>query len=221
MKKLLAIAMACSVLLLSLMTGCKPSDVAVARRIQKSTVLVHVLISKGEKHGGALCAGVVVSPHQILLADHCVDPRWEGVKVDKVFIKNYSGRVQLATIEEKDRGDDLALLRVRKWEYPADVASSQPKVGSTLWVVGMPLGLQWSVSKGIVSQIDINAEGFSGSFFITDATVLPGNSGGGAWNSQGQLVGIVSMSTSMFGGFGAAGLGIIVDTETINNFIDK
>lgn len=214
MKKLLAISLACSVLL----TSCTPRETRLAKRISKSTVLVHVMLSKGKKHGGALCSGVVVSPHEILLADHCVNPP-EGIKIDKIWVKNYEGQAQEATVEAKDPFDDLAVLTVRKAEVPAKIATHQPKVGETIWVVGMPLGIPWAVTKGIVTKTGLNVPWLLGTFFITDATVLPGNSGGGAWNDKGELVGIVVMSTSMLGGLGAAGLGIVVDTKTIRNFL--
>jgi serine protease Do len=214
MKKFLAIVLSCAVLF----SGCTPRDARLAKRISKSTVLVHILVSRGNRHGGALCAGVVVSPHEILLADHCVDAPAD-IKIDKIWVRDYAGHAQEATIEAKDKVDDLAALRIRKAEIPAKIASRQPPVGSALWVVGMPLGATWTVTKGIVSKTDVNVIGFLGSFFITDATVLPGNSGGGAWNDRGELVGIVSMSTSLLGTFGAAGLGIIVDTKTIRGFL--
>jgi serine protease Do len=213
-KKLLAIAVVCSVLFAS----CTPKEVRLASRIQKSTVLVHILFSKGDKHGGALCSGVVVSPHEILLADHCVNPP-EGINIDKVWVRDYKDHAQEATIEKKDQQDDLALLKIKHAEIPAKIALTQPPAGTTIWIVGMPLGITWAVTKGIISQTDIEINGFTATFFVTDATVLPGNSGGGAWNAKGELIGIVSMSTSSLGVLGAAGLGIVVDTDTINDFL--
>lgn len=214
MKKLLA-AIAASLVLFQ---GCTPKEVSTAKKITKSTVLVHMFISKGSRHGEALCSGVVIAPHRILLADHCVNPP-EGISLDKVWVEDYSGHKQLATVVSKNVGYDLALLKIKDAETPARISYVEPKVGSTVWIVGMPLGLEWTVTKGIVSQVHVNVQGFLGSFFITDATVLPGNSGGGAWNDRGELIGIVSMSTSLMGMFGAAGLGIIVDGDTIKDFL--
>jgi serine protease Do len=211
------IAIALSGLLLS---SCNPKEVRVAERIQKSTVFVHIYFSRGEKHGGALCSGVVVNPHEILLADHCVDAP-EGVKVDKVWIRNFNGRSQEATIEKKDRKIDLALLHVIKREIPAKIGHSV-RTGQVCYTVGMPLGIEWVVSRGIVSRTDLEVPWFTkATFFVTDCTVLPGNSGGGVWSENGSLIGIVSMSSSMLGSMGAAGLGFAVDVNTIRGFIEK
>jgi len=203
-----------------LFSACTPHDVAVAKRISKSTVLVHIRLRKGERTGGALCSGVVVSPNEILLAAHCVNPP-EGISIDKIWVRDFNDRVQEATVERKEPQQDLAILKVKKREIPARIGS-EVRVGQPVIVVGMPLGVEWCVTKGIVSKTDVKVETVPYAiFFITDATVLPGNSGGGVWNERGELVGIVSMSTSILGGFGAAGLGIIVDTETVRGFLDR
>jgi len=70
-----------------------------------------------------------------------------------------------------------------------------------------------------VSENDLDYAPFVGTFFMTDALVLPGNSGGGAWNGIGELVGIVSMTTNWMASFGGPGYGIVADEETIRNFL--
>jgi len=139
-KKFLATLVACSVLLLII--GCTPRDVSIAKRISESTVYVHVMASRGQRISGAICGGVVVSPHEILLANHCVDVP-KGVTLDKIWVRDYWGRVQEATIEAKDRTTDLALLKIRKKEVPARIASRPPPVGSTIWIVVMPWVNGW------------------------------------------------------------------------------
>lgn len=215
MKKLLTTLVVCSLLLA--MVGCTPKDVRVAERISNSTVRVHIMLTHKKKNEGALCGGVVISPHEILLADHCVDPP-DDIKLGKIYIQNYGGRTQEATIEAKDHMVDLAVLHVKKAEVPAYLATRIRK-GETCWVVGMPLGLRWVASKGVVSGTGLHVSDFLGTFFITDAVVLPGSSGGGVWNEDGELIGIVSMTTSLAGPIGASGLGIIVDLNTILDFL--
>lgn len=204
---------------LILINGCTPHEVRLADKISRSTVLVHMRITKEGKYAMGTCTGVVVSPHEILLANHCVQPPEEDVKLDKIWIRNFEGRSQEAKIERNDPKVDLALLVVQKKEIPAKIAKSV-RVGASCWAVGMPLGIEWVVSKGIVSKIDLEIPYMpDATFFVTDATILPGNSGGGVWNERGELIGIVSMSTSMLGGLGAAGLGFIVDRDTIVDFL--
>jgi len=54
---------------------------------------------------------------------------------------------------------------------------------------------------------------------VVDATALPGNSGGAVVDRRGHLIGILTRSTSLFGSFGAAGLGLAVDLGTIREFL--
>lgn len=214
MKKILAILTS-----LLVTVGCSPHEVKLAKRISKSTVLVHMRVTKGNKYFMGTCSGVVVSPHEILLANHCVDPQSDGIKLDKIWIRNFNGRSQEAKVERTNPTVDLALLKVKKSESPARLANSI-KVGEDCWAVGMPLGLNFIVTKGIISHINFEHSYFpKGSFFITDAAILPGNSGCGVWNSKGQLIGIASMSTSLLGALGAVGLGFIVDIKTIRKFL--
>lgn len=203
-----------------LFSACTPHEIKLANRISKSTVLVHVRLKKGDRTGGALCSGVVVSPHEILLAAHCVNPP-EGISIDKIWVRDFNDRVQEATIERKEPQVDLALLKIKQQEVPAKLGF-RVRTGQTIFIVGMPLGIEWAVTKGIISTTNVKFDNVPyAKFFITDATVLPGNSGGGAWNERGELIGIVSMSTSILGSFGAAGLGIIVDVDTVRGFLDK
>jgi serine protease Do len=200
------------------LSACDPHDVRIANRVQQSTVKIVVKIHKENRKGEILCSGEVVSPTEILTAGHCLSFS-KGVEIDHIWIRNWAGRSQTAQIEDVDMLNDLGVLEVRKPEIPARIARKQPSIGATVWVVGMPLGAEFVVSKGIVSQENMKFVGFLASFFITDATVLPGNSGGGAFNDRGELIGIVSMSTSMLGDLGAAGLGIVVDSATLHNYL--
>lgn len=203
---------------LILLGGCTPKEVKLAEKISKSTVLVHIKVQVENKQGMGTCSGVVVSEDEILLANHCVSMP-EGVKLKQIWVKDYDGRSQKATVGMRFPEFDLAVLNVKINETPAKLADSA-QVGETCYVVGHPLGIAWVVSKGIVSRNYLVDSSFKdASFFVTDAVVLPGNSGGGVWNEKGELLGIVSMSTSMMGSYGAAGLGIIIDISSVKRVL--
>lgn len=217
MKKLLSAIIACSLLL----SSCTPHQISLAHRCVSSTVLLHMKITKKNKRGWGTCSGVYVAPHLILTADHCVDMSMEGksdLQVKEIWVKNSDSHGARAYVVKMDASKDLALLRTSLKGTPVKLARNI-SVGEDVWVVGQPLGLRFIVSKGIVSSIDMTTDEFPIHHFVTDCVVLPGNSGGGSFNSRGELVGIVTMSTSMFGSFGAAGLGIVVQIDEVHNFL--
>jgi len=81
---------------------------------------------------------------------------------------------------------DIALLEVVGEEgVPLKITSSAPNVGSEVIAIGSPSGLQFSVSRGIVSSIREE-----GNIIQTDAAVNPGNSGGPLLNENGCVVGM-------------------------------
>jgi len=84
--------------------------------------------------------------------------------------------------------------------------SDNLKPGMTVIAIGSPLGLQWTVTEGIISALDRAIDGHPGEGFIqTDAAINPGNSGGPLVNIKGEVIG---MNTAIIAG--AQGLGFAV-----------
>jgi len=118
--------------------------------------------------------------------------------------------------------DDLALVTTSRANLKYAKVSTQLSVGQTVFVLGSPgLGgdtgavLQWSLTKGIISNLDPAGEP---GIFQTDAGINPGNSGGPVFNSQGCLVGLAvavpSDRTIQQVGFG-------ITSESINSFLSR
>jgi len=101
---------------------------------------------------------------------------------------------------------DLALLKLDMDELPEDyqprpvVISSEPdvEVGSLVFAVGNPLGLERSVTQGIVSSVTRTLGHLR--FIQTDASINPGNSGGPLFNARGEVIGVVCAGYSFFNG---------------------
>ncbi len=87
--------------------------------------------------------------------------------------------------------------------------SDEMRVGDGVFIIGAPLGLSYSVSKGIISgkhhEKKIINDLNSLEFFQTDAAINKGNSGGPMFNEKGEVVGIVSSILSFSGGFEGLG----------------
>lgn len=114
---------------------------------------------------------------------------------------------------------DLAILQI---EDPA--AASLPFVpmgdsetltqGQDVFAIGSPLGLERSVSKGIVS---IRARENGGRWYIQSTTQInPGNSGGPLFNARGEVVGVNNMKAA---GVGVEGLGFSIPSNVLKLFL--
>lgn len=99
-------------------------------------------------------------------------------------------------IVAEDSGNDLVLLRI---DIPRDAGHSplplntqEPRKGEEVYALGAPRGLEFSVSRGIVSAIR-GMDGMTTDRVIqTDAAISPGNSGGPLINAAGEVIGVTS-----------------------------
>jgi len=96
----------------------------------------------------------------------------------------------LAPVIKKDEDRDVAVLFIGNTSLKSiRIASENPKVGDEIFISGAPHRVENKnmLSRGVISKIGI----FDGSEYIhTDAAIAPGNSGGPAFNGDGELIGI-------------------------------
>lgn len=117
----------------------------------------------------------------------------------------------LATVALLDKTHDLALLKVEGKVIPphtvAKLADAAPEVGEHVYILGHVKGLYWSHIEGVVSATRDDVPSMNlkihGPFLQISGPVFYGNSGGGAFNTKGELVGIASFmyrapQTTMF-----------------------
>jgi serine protease Do len=178
-----------------------------------------------------LGSGVIVtSDGYILTNNHVVEnaAKKGGIMVKLTNKHEYEGHV-VGT----DPTTDLAVVKIEATGLPVAALgnSDDASVGEWVLAVGNPLGLESTVTTGIISSIGRNMPmgssnaknaGYNIANFIqTDAAINPGNSGGGLFNAKGQVIGINAMiatSTGMFAGYGFAipiNLAKIVATDII------
>jgi len=114
---------------------------------------------------------------------------------------------------------DLALLQIPKQDdikfRPVALAKSNDlREGDEVFAIGNPLGLERSVSQGIVSTRNRN---FSGLVFIQTTTQInPGNSGGPLFNMKGEVVGVTNMKLLQ-----SEGLGFAIPTAYLKHFLEN
>ena len=110
----------------------------------------------------------------------------------------------------EDASKDIALIQVDKViGKPIKINTQLPKVGDEVVVIGAPVGLEFSMSRGIVSGLRLDDQ-----LLQTDAPINPGNSGGPIINKAGCLVGM-----STFIEDGRDGLGFGLSTPVIQGFL--
>ena len=161
-------------------------------------------------------SGFVVSEDGYILTNHHVI---DGAQQLKVTLLNH--KVYDAKIVGLDSLTDLALLKVDARNLiPLKFANSdKAEIGDWVLALGSPLGLESTVTAGIVSAKgrDINivgrdlsatSRGYAiESFIQTDAVINPGNSGGPLINSDGEVVGVntaIASRTGVYAGYGFA-----------------
>jgi serine protease Do len=162
-----------------------------------------------------LGSGVVISSDgYILTNNHVVE---NAAKKGGVTVKFMDNREYEGTVVGTDPTTDLAVVKIEAGGLIAAALgnSDEVEVGEMVLAVGNPLGLESTVTKGIVSSmgraigiIDRSKTQYGIENFIqTDAAINPGNSGGGLFNIKGQVIGInsaIATRTGTFTGYGFA-----------------
>lgn len=167
------------------------------------------------------CTGVWISKNEILTAHHCAqavvdiahedDSDYEEGSISTIGTEIHfslwqenrgvdkdPSAVHLGIVTMIDKEHDLALVQAYK-DVPeheiSTLASERPALGSKIHVVGHVAGLYWSFVEGVVSNYRDTLDKVDfvhGPFMQMSAPVWYGNSGGGVFNENGELCGIIS-----------------------------
>lgn len=168
------------------------------------------------------CSAVWINRGMLLTANHCVNDESNGGLITYITEDTSDNRVRLAIVKGVDTINDLALLLVDPSTEPQHgiaVLSDGPiESGVELNIMGHTMGNGWSYSKGYVSAIRTNM--ISPSEFVVEKVVQVsspawmGNSGGGAFDVDGNLIGICSW-VSLSGPF----LTFFIHRDVIEKFL--
>ena len=154
----------------------------------------------------------------------------EGASQVQVRFEDRAERVD-AEVLGTDASSDLAVLRVDASHTdrlkPLTFADSDSvKVGDIALAIGYPLGLDQTLTQGIVSAVDgtpiKSPNGFSIDKVIqTDAPINPGNSGGPLLDGAGRVIGINSQIATAAAGGGNVGIGFAVPSNTVRQVVPR
>lgn len=163
---------------------------------------------------GSQGSGVLISDQgEILTAAHVVN------NAENITVIFHDGQKFPAKIVRLATVTDVALIKLVYYDknYPvAELGDSDvADVGDDIFIIGAPFGLEYSLSKGIISGKSVEKtrmEGFTfAEFFQTDAAINHGNSGGPMFNMKGEVIGLVSYIVSESGGFDGIGFAATIN----------
>jgi len=164
-------------------------------------------------------SGIIISDDgYILTNNHIVSSSsesdfYEVSSATKVTVKLFNDETEYeAKIIGTDEQTDLAVIKIDKNDLPkAEFADSDSiKVGEFAMAVGNPLGMESSITCGVVSAVNrkiTDSDGNTYTLIQTDAAINSGNSGGALVNSKGQVIGI---NTLKLQGEGIEGMGFAI-----------
>jgi putative serine protease PepD len=192
---------------------------AIVRKVQPSVVTV---IVDGAR-SGSLGSGVVIGSDGLILTNNHVIAA-NGT----VSVQLSSGRTVPARVVAADPTHDLALVQATGLTGLTPVTfgtDDSVAVGDTVLAFGAPLGLENTVTSGIVSALDrsvnTGSEKLSG-LLQTDAPINQGNSGGALVDTSGHVVGInVAIATSGESDSGSIGVGFAIPADTAVSVINQ
>lgn len=194
-------------------TGGQADWQAVAETVRPSVVAIRVTTRGGAGEG----SGVIVDASgRIVTNDHVVGDAQE------ISVTLMDGRVYDATLVGTDPATDVAVIALT--DPPDDLVaatrgdSDDVAVGEAVMAVGNPLGLDSTVTTGIVSAVDrpvSTGSPTSGEPVVTnaiqvDAAINPGNSGGPLFDASGRVIGITSSILTTSQSSGSIGLGFAI-----------
>ncbi len=201
------------------------SIAAVAAAVQPSVVHLNVSGSQGDGTGTGF---VVRSDGYIVTNNHVAGDPGNGGTIEVTFV---DGSTATGKLVGADPGYDIAVVKVDRTDLPALTLGSSDavNVGDVAIAIGSPLGLQGTVTSGIISALNrpVTAGGQGDVAYInaiqTDAAINPGNSGGPLVNAAGEVIGVNSAIATLGLGdaSGSIGLGFAIPVDTAKRIIDE
>lgn len=163
-------------------------------------------------------SGFIISSDGVILTNAHVIDGADRVTVTLKDGRNYDGRVL-----GQDTVTDVAVVKIEAANLPTSRIgdSDQLRPGEWAIAIGNPLGLDNTVTAGIISATgrssgDVGVPDKRVGFIQTDAAINPGNSGGPLLNQQGEVIG---MNTAIIGG--AQGLGFAIPIKTAQRIANQ
>lgn len=164
--------------------------------------------TQAQSSATATGSGIIISEDGYILTNNHVvssgesESYYQVSEATKVSVTLFNDSTEYeAKIVGTDEQTDLAVIKIDKKDLPkAEFADSDSiKVGEFAMAVGNPLGLQSSITCGVVSAVNreiTDTDGKKYTLIQTDAAINSGNSGGALVNSEGKVIGVNTLKLS-------------------------
>ncbi|MDA1007517.1 MAG: trypsin-like peptidase domain-containing protein [Planctomycetota bacterium] len=170
---------------------------------------------------GGLGSGVVIHPDGYAITNAHVVQGERTIRCT-VWIPQPDGTLRRTEIDDVEivavnNHLDLALLRMKHpdgvaFDSAPVVATEQFEIGQQVFAIGNPLGLERSLTQGVISTTQRDFDGLT--YIQTDTPINPGNSGGPLFNTCGEVIGITNMGIR-----GGEALGFAIPSRYMKDFI--
>lgn len=212
------------------------TSVAVAQKVLPSIVGIKIKYSVnsifGTSEAEATGSGIIISKDgYIITNNHVVSTESSSSyytikEASKMTVTLYNDTKEYeATIIGTDAYTDLAVIKIDSSNLeltPATLGNSENvKVGEFAMAIGCPLGLEITVTSGIISAVNRTVASDDGAEYNciqTDAAINSGNSGGALVNSNGEVIGINTLKLS---GTGVEGMGFAIPISSTVDVIEQ
>ena len=215
MEKLKLFVLLCFSILVFFVNPAQAIDKEVIENVKRSVVLLSVnkLNEPPVTTPNSLCSGMSINEKGYILTNfHCV---YKQETINLYFWDENDWTEYQVEVIGEDPLADLALLKVigleRKVPYLKFSKSEDIYTGLEIFAFGHPLGMAWSLSKGIVSNNERYARHPYIKSIQVDAAINKGNSGGPIINEKGEIVAVAALMVSRTNTNAGVGLGIRAD----------
>ena len=215
MEKLRRVLLLCFSILIFSGVSVQAITKEVIEEVRKSVVLLSLNKLESPPVGArnALCSGTVINEQGHILTNfHCV---YEQKTMNMYYWDEDDWHEYTVEIIGKDPLADLAVLKVvgltRKVPYLKFADNEDIHLGVEVFAFGHPMGMAWSLSKGIISSTERYARHPYIKSIQIDAAINKGNSGGPVLNEKGEIVGIASLLVSRTNQNAGVGIAIRAD----------
>jgi serine protease Do len=170
---------------------------------------------------GGLGSGVIIDPTGYAVTNAHVVQGETNLRVT-VWFPQADGTLKRTEIEDVEliavnNHVDLALVRIKHpegkpFDFAAIVDKEKFDIGQPVFAIGNPLGLERTLTQGVISTTQRNFDGLT--YIQTDTPINPGNSGGPLFNTKGEVIGITNMGIR-----GGEALGFAIPARYVKDFI--
>ena len=209
-----------------------PSIVGIKLEYTVNNAMLSMFGQPSTSTATATGSGIIISEDGYILTNNHVissdsnnsDSYYQISEASKLTVTLFNDDTEYsATIVGKDEETDLAVIKIDKTGLPkAEFADSDSiKVGEFAMAVGNPMGMDSTVTCGIVSAVNrevTDSDGKTYTLIQTDAAINAGNSGGALVNSEGKVIGI---NTLKLEGTGIEGLGFAIPINSTTDITSQ